>query len=304
MSLVNVIAGEKRIDSGVELRSVTIVGYMGSGKTTMAKHLIAKAHRELKKRGVKDKRILALHFYRANINIILDYLRENIDPSNLEYIYLINDDAVYQNISRRSLSSINVEDARQYVVIRHELEELGFDGVLIVFHLTQLYYLLDKVLRNSPVLIFKTISRDEEERRIVGRLLGKHYYRMLRQITDAILCGNKEQLNKAINLAIVVTGTKRHVYKFKKEEPSHKIYKEITPSEIKNFYNNRVKITCREVREVFRAYGVKCSNDTLTHVTRALNDIILAKMLGEKPNLELEQNDEIKEVKEWLTKCC
>lgn len=288
MSLVNVIAGEKRTDKGVELRSVTIVGYMGSGKTTMAKHLIAKAYRELKKRKVKDKEILALHFYRANINIMLSYLEENVDPSNLRYLYLINDDAVYQNISRRSMSGINVEDARQYVVIRHKLEELGFDGVLIVMHMTQLYYLLDKVLRNSPVLIFKTISRDSEERRVVARLLGKHYYKMLRQVTDAILCGDKEQLEQAINLAIVVVGTKRLLYKLKKEEPPAKIYVEVTPKEIKEFYENTVRVTFRELREIFRVHDVKCRDSKLVQVARAINDLIVSKIVGERFRLEEE----------------
>ena len=288
MSLINVIAGEKRIDAGVELRTITMVGYMGTGKTTMAKHLVAKAYRELKKRKVKDKEILALHFYRANVKAIIDYVEENYDPSRLQYLYLINDDAVYSNISRRSLSAVNVEDARRYVVIRHELKKMGFDGVLIVFHMTQLYYLLDKVLRDAQVLVFKSVSRDSTERKTLSMLLGRHYYRILKQLTDAIYAGTKEQLKKALSTAVVVVGTQKLIYTFKKEDPPSKIYKEISPSEVEELYSNKVKITYDDLRTIFNILGVRCGNSKLCDVVKAVNYIILRKLLGDYSKEELE----------------
>jgi len=278
MSLLNVIAGEKRIDD-IELRTITVVGYMGTGKTTLVRHLIARAYKHLKQNGIKDREILALHFYRANIRGIISYLRNNYDLQGLKYLYLINDDAAYTNISRRSSSGINVEDARQYIIIRHKLAELGFKGVLIVFHLTQLYYLLDKVLRDSHVLIFKSMSRDSTERKTLAMLLGRHYYKILKLITDKIMSGNKKELEEALSKAVVMIGTRKILYEFKKEDPPGSIYKEIGQQEIADALS--IRFTVEEISTMLRSCGIRFDQKYVYDFVKMLNLGITRKLVGD-----------------------
>lgn len=266
MNILNVIAGEKRVDE-VELRTITIIGTMGSGKTTLARHLASRGYRELTQRGVDDSRILIVHFYRSSITAILNYLTENFDLEDIEFLYLINDDAAYMNMSRRAMNDININDARQYIVIRHKLAENNFKGVLIAVHLTQLYYLLDKVLRDSQVLMFKSMSRDNNERKYLATLLGRHYFRVLRKISDDIAYGNKDRYIEALSRAVAVVGSRRLIYEFKKEDPPRNIYYEVSPEEI----NIEPKITLNTLRDFVRGCGIQAKDTKIYRLYKLIN---------------------------------
>lgn len=279
--LLEVITNEKRMDEGVELRTITIVGTMGSGKSTMAKHLVARAYRHLTGKGYDDSQILALHFDRSNIPLIIDYVRRNFDLSNVEYLYLINDDASYLNISRGSLSYANVESVRQYIAIRHRFADMGFDGVLIVFHLTQMYYLLDKALRDSYVLAFKSISKDPTERDMVLKLLGGEGLNYLISIHQALSSGNREQFEEAIKKALVLIGSRIKVeYDVIKEEPPESIYYKIDEREINDFVEDIVGFTCRELEAMLRACEIKFRTSKLGKFVKMLNYAIARKFAG------------------------
>jgi hypothetical protein len=159
---------------------------------------------------------------------------------------------------------------------------MGFDGVLIVFHLTQLYYLLDKVLRDSDVLAFKTLSRDPAEREMLVKILWGDGLKVLETITEKIQHGNKEEFNEAIKYAVVLVGNKERIlYKVVKEKPPASIYHIIDEEEIDSFIENKVRFTWNELETMLRACGFKFTTAKLKPFVDMLNYAIAKKFAGD-----------------------
>lgn len=177
---------------------VTIVGYMWSGKTTLAKTIAA-----LIQQAFPDEVNI---FYARRFLDVAQYVKSNAkkDKSLVKkrYQMLIIDDAVRYAHSRRSMQ--NVDDTSEFFEVRHVFMKQGMErGIVAAFFLTQRWKSLDTIFRNAYAVIFKTvIAQDYNEQRELTRLLREHY-RTLQDITRRIYL-NKD--NSAKKLSIIRWG--------------------------------------------------------------------------------------------------
>ena len=190
------------------LRSMIVVGSMGSGKTTWTLSLIAKAVEKLLEDGVDSSEILVVHTQGLSMLQALALLDSSgVDFGKIRYLYWFNDDApsaVGQH-GRRALSAENVAESQFYLAIRHRLEERGFRGFMFVAHATQVYHLIDITFRRTAKLkVFKDYPDEPADLRIVGPMLGRVYLADLREITRKIFSPQSpEELVEGLSSAVV-----------------------------------------------------------------------------------------------------
>ena len=162
----------------VRLRTHTIVGYMESGKTTMAKSIIANIDDIIYKKGYEN----ILGVYSLSFVDVIEFLDEKNDMvMNSDYIYIIIDDAALFQMSREFGAVQNIYASKLFYYIRHIFEKY-FEGTIIVNWLTQRLYALDVNLRESPLISFKSMVNDPNDRKLMYLLLGKKIIRRLGEI--------------------------------------------------------------------------------------------------------------------------
>lgn len=175
------------------LRVISIIGFMESGKTTLANWLMAQNERSVKYR--YDVGILNISG--KTIVDIFGFLQDNHDLVNdVHYVQLFVDDVFFQGLAYEY-----TEPARRaikfYANIRHEFESLGMrNGVIVLMFAGQRYRLIPPFFRNTPFLIFKSIvTQDEREKRMVLDALSRYnkdseafeYYQFLLELSDKAL---------------------------------------------------------------------------------------------------------------------
>ena len=154
-------------------RATLITGSMGSGKTTFVKAKLGEIVAELLEQGVDEREVCYIYAQESKMERIIEVAKD-LDLSKCLYLYIFNDDAAVPAHGRRAMSEENVNESKQYVMIRHRLYDLGFSGYLHVVHATQVYYLIDVSFRRTAGLkLFKDYPDEPNDFKIIGRMLGK-----------------------------------------------------------------------------------------------------------------------------------
>lgn len=173
----------------IQLRSITLVGYMESGKSTFAKvfcyllklfYLMNSAY--LTDSWEKNVKIL----YADSFSTILDYIDDIIDE-NIHYVVMIVDDAIEHQSSKAALSLKSRTTVASLAKIRHLLKDAGMEwGMAVVIFATQRWRELLPFLRNSLFAIYKSVLTEEAENRAIGFEIGQDNYEFLQAVTEAI----------------------------------------------------------------------------------------------------------------------
>jgi len=134
---------ESDIKDHFELKTIALVGGMGSGKSSQFRFLVE---------------FIRNYWNQENVSAVLtdnvQLAMENI--SERPYQVFIVDDAISKQDSRRSMSDENVTATQQFMIIRHIAKEIGFGGVIYVIWAFQDPSAIDKRFRNTcDVTIFK-----------------------------------------------------------------------------------------------------------------------------------------------------
>jgi len=183
------------------LRSMTVVGYMQSGKTTFVRYLAHLMHRELTGKGVDDGEIAYVEA--PSLQAAQRQLQSMLDLDRVRYLMLFVDDAVKSAHSRRH----NVEETKLFSDVRHWSMKRG---VLITVYATQDFRLLDRLMRNAMVYAWKTlpfewwVSTDPNARRQILAWIGDpDIADLLEAITQAIYSNDPEKSLAALQTAVV-----------------------------------------------------------------------------------------------------
>jgi len=182
------------------LRVMSIIGFMESGKTTLANWLMAQFERSVKYR--YDVGIL--NIAGKTIVDIFNYLKDNSDLlRDVHYIQIFVDDVFFQGLAYE-YSDLSRNAIKIYANIRHEFEDLGVHrSVIVLMFAGQRYRLIPPFFRNTPYLIFKSIvSQDQQERKMVLDALSKYnkdpeaydYFQFLLELSDKALTQWKDEL--------------------------------------------------------------------------------------------------------------
>ena len=116
--LRNYLIPPKPVDSP-RLRTITIVGYMESGKTTMAKSIYHKI-----KKYIYERYDNPVGIYTNN----LLYLVENLDElEGYDYYYIIVDDAALFQHARRAMSNVTFN-----ILLKYSRKMNGINAILII----------------------------------------------------------------------------------------------------------------------------------------------------------------------------
>ena len=183
------------------LRSSTIIGYMQSGKTTMARFLAYKMHRDVTGKGVDDSQVAYVEA--PSLQVANEQLPSILDMDRVRYVMLFVDDAIKSAHSRRrnTVETMLFSDVRHWSMDR---------GVLVTMYATQDFRLLDRLMRNAMVYIWKTlpfewwVSTEQNARRQILAWIGDHdVVDLLEAITKAIYSNDAEKSLAALQTAVV-----------------------------------------------------------------------------------------------------
>ncbi len=199
------------------LNAMIIVGTMGAGKTTWVLNKIGQAQQTLLAQGVDDDDILTAHAQRTKVSRIVRSLEKQVDLPRVRYLYLFNDDALAGEgqHGRMFMSHMNIAESQFYTMLRHELYRRGFRGFIFAVHATQVYHLLDKTFRTTAKIhAFKDMPMDPRDRREIGLMLGRAYYRALREISRKIWApASRQELVEGLSSCVVKFLGKKKVVK-------------------------------------------------------------------------------------------
>ena len=195
----------------LHMRSALIVGEMGSGKTTFIEAKLGEAVRSLLGQGVDEYNICYVYGKEAGVQQLLE-AAQSLDLDKCQYLYLFNDDAPAGKggHGRRAMSRENVSESQAYIMIRHRLKSLGFNGFLFVAHASQVYHLVDITFRRMAVLkFFKTYPDEPADFRLLGPLVGSAGLLALHDLSMKLWTSNNPKITwEAVHRAVAVL--KRH----------------------------------------------------------------------------------------------
>jgi len=195
----------------LHMRSALIVGEMGSGKTTFIEAKLGEAVRSLLERGVEDYSICYIYGKEAGMQQLLQTVK-GLDLDRCNYLYLFNDDApaTKGGHGRRAMSRENVNESQAYIMIRHRLKSMGFNGFLFVAHASQVYHLVDITFRRMAVLkFFKTYPDEPADFKLLGPLVGSAGLLALHDLSMRLWTSNDPEVTwQAVHRAVAVL--KRH----------------------------------------------------------------------------------------------
>jgi len=172
----------------VDLKPITIIGFMAMGKTVFSAHVTKKVKYLLRKRFNED----LFSVMGKSIVDVVEFLKDNRDLyQDRKAMLLFLDDIFYQGLSTERGKAKNKAE-KYYSDIRHQFEKLGFDnGVLYVLFAGQRLKLIPPFFRSSPMLVFKPLlTNDRYERQTILESLQHDDTRLsktLAQLSLAIL---------------------------------------------------------------------------------------------------------------------
>jgi len=155
----------------IALHRMTIVGEMGSGKTTLAMRLAELCLKEL---GYDNVNIV--------ISPSLEAILKKLDERMVQFLIL--DDPLWYHFSR-GFDKERRAQVSKLAVIRHiwRRKFKKTKGLIVLITITQYYYALDPFFRNAPLIIFKTVLNEPRDRWLLRKLVGMDKYRELAKIT-------------------------------------------------------------------------------------------------------------------------
>ncbi len=189
----------KRLDTA-DIRTMTVIGYMKSGKTVFVEHVAARAFKELVVRCELDDSQFV--FLRArSLRQAKRYVSEALEPSRLRYLLVFVDDALSSAHSRQK----NVEETTLFAEARHwSLSK----GVIALAYATQDFKLLDKLMRYAQVYAWKTLPLEfyleKEAKAWVLRYVGlAEAVQLLQQITWQVYSIDPNQVMEGLRKAVI-----------------------------------------------------------------------------------------------------
>ncbi len=184
-------------------RATLITGAMGSGKTTFVKAKLGEVVSDLLSMGLDEREICYIYAQESSLEKIIGAAKD-LDLSKCLYLYIFNDDAAVPTHGRRAMSEENVNESKQYIMIRHRLYDLGFSGYLHVVHATQVYYLIDVTFRRTAALkLFKDYPDEPNDFKMIARMLGKAGLEALQQLSLKLYVSNDPaQMWEAVHEAV------------------------------------------------------------------------------------------------------
>ena len=183
------------------LRSMTVIGYMQSGKTTFVRYLAHLLHDYATRKGYDDTQIAYVEA--PSLQAAKEEIPNMLDTGKIKYMMVFVDDAIKAAHSRRH----NVEETMLFSDVRHWTIPRG---VLITVYATQDFRLLDRLMRNALVYTWKTlplewwISTERDARSKILAWIGDHdIVDLLEAITIAIYSNDPTRSIQALQTAVV-----------------------------------------------------------------------------------------------------
>lgn len=295
-SVLNYMAPPEFITETVEnrLHAMLIVGSFGSGKTTWTISKIAQAIQHLLDRGVDENQVCFVHALGAPISRIVKETKEQVDLGRLKYLYFFNDDAPSARGQHgyRSMSTENIAESQFYIMLRHRLKELGFKGFIFVAHATQIYNIIDTTFRRlSKLKVFKDYPEEPRDKKLIGLMLGKAYFRKLNEISMKIWSPQtQEDLVWGLERAVAkFMGYKAVVRARKMDIPKNvqQITLTATAMTTREGTVYRPVLTYREFAKIMRSSGVKAGERKLLEAWHNL----MARLGGELAEEESQEKE-------------
>jgi len=166
----------------VDLKPITVVGFMAMGKTVFAAHVTKKVRRKLSRRfGTELFSVMG-----KSIVDVVEFLKDNKDLyQDKEAMLLFLDDIFYQGLSTEKGKAKNKAE-KYYSDIRHQFEKLGFNnGILYIIFAGQRLKLIPPFFRSSPMLIFKPLlTNDKYERQTIIEALQHDDTRLSKTLAE------------------------------------------------------------------------------------------------------------------------
>ncbi len=172
----------------VDLKPVSIIGFMSMGKSVFVAHIVKKIKHRLRKKFNEE----LFSVMGKSIVDMVKFLQDNKDLyQDRKAMLLFIDDVLYQGISGEK-GKAKREAEKYYSDIRHKFEDLGFDnGILYIIFAGQRLKLIPPFFRSSPILVFKPLlTNDKYERQTILEALQHDDTRLsktLAQLSLAIL---------------------------------------------------------------------------------------------------------------------
>ena len=169
------------------LRSMLVIGPMGYGKTSFIEAKLGEAVKRLLDMGVDDNEIGYFYAQETPLGEALPVVTRSVDKQR--YLFLFIDDAPAAEglHARRAMAKENVRETRAITMIRHRLKSVGYSGYIFVAWASQVYNLVDiTVRRTSALKVFKDYP-EEDDIKLVGRMLGAAGMKALSLISDWLL---------------------------------------------------------------------------------------------------------------------
>ena len=156
---------DKLLRGFVDLKPITIIGFMAMGKSVFAAHVTKKIKHLLKKRFNEE----LFSVSGKSIVDVVEFLKNNKDLyQDKKAMLLFLDDIFYQGLSTEKGKAKNLAE-KYYSDIRHQFEKLGFNnGILYILFAGQRLKLIPPFFRSSPLLVFKPLlTNDKYERQVI-----------------------------------------------------------------------------------------------------------------------------------------
>ncbi len=187
--------------SDIYLATIVNVGFMWSGKTTLARKIAAKVEKKI----VEKYKLSFIYVEGRRQSDVLSYFDDNPDELRNDYIFVMYEDAGRGFNVREMFKAESREQEKSFLEIRHEFKRLGFrKGILAIMYNIQRLEILGKTYRAvSPVTIFKTLpSTDIRDRRYYIKLLGRRGYKFLKAVTGIMYFGTYPRDPEVIDIFI------------------------------------------------------------------------------------------------------
>lgn len=173
----------------VQIRTITCVGIMESGKSTVAGVFCDKMVKEVlpnSKYHTGDFNENVKVFWGRSFKTILEQASKEV-TGDTHYVIIIVDDPIRAQSSKKVFDPDSVEVVADLAEIRHLFEDYLMSwGMIVLWWLPQRYRELLRMARNSLYLIFKTLLTEEDENRAIAQEIGEESYEFLKLVTQAI----------------------------------------------------------------------------------------------------------------------
>ena len=169
----------------VDLKPITIIGFMAMGKSVFAAHVTKKVKHKLRKKFNEE----LFSATGKSIVDVVEFLKDNKDLyQDRKAMLLFLDDIFYQGLSGEK-SKAKQKAEKYYSDIRHQFEKLGYDnGILYIIFAGQRLKLIPPFFRSSPMLVFKPLlTNDKYERQTILEALQHDDTRISKTLAELSL---------------------------------------------------------------------------------------------------------------------